>query len=58
MSGPPDKWTVTKLPEPFTSADIEALVNAYSTTNPTTAAFVQKCEDGTFLFQGYYSSRS
>lgn len=56
MSGPPNKWYVTPLPEDFSSSDIETLLNAYSKTHPTTAAFIQKCSDGWFLFQGNYSS--
>lgn len=53
--GPPDKWTKHQLPMVFTSDDILTILNTGNgSTIPVTAAFTQRCEDGMFLFLGYY----
>lgn len=53
--GPPDKWVKVHLEDSPTSTSIlEALNNV---GHPVTAAFTQGCEDGLFLFLGFYSQQ-
>ena len=50
---PPDRWAAVQLPDQATSESILMTLN--NQKSQVTAAFVQQCPDGLFLFLGFYT---